>query len=155
MPDCRLRFYQREEQVHAAVEPMKPVINILQKELGDTVPPITDRFFVWLCNFSLDEDNLLEERKLSFKDTVRNEKPTLGSVQSAIDLFHQSFQAETKFQNLVSVLQNDDELELNHSKLIAETIHLLARRSETELLEKLEREMLTGFISLQMTTKST
>ncbi|KAJ7376747.1 hypothetical protein OS493_032805 [Desmophyllum pertusum] len=116
---------------------MKPVIKLLQEELGDTIPPITDCLFVWLCTFFPDEDNWLdEEHKLSFKDTVRNEKPTLGSVQSAIDLFHQNFQPEIK-------LQNDDEHESNHFKMIVETIHLLARRSETVLLEKLERDTAT------------
>ncbi|KAJ7365652.1 hypothetical protein OS493_002364 [Desmophyllum pertusum] len=127
-------------KVSAAVEPMKPVIQLLQKELGDTVPPITGHFFIWLCCFFSGEDKLLEEHKLSFKDTVRNEKPTLVSVQSAIDLLHQNLQAETKFQNLVSEWKNENEQETNYSKMIVETIHLLSCRSETELLETLERD---------------
>ncbi|KAJ7381292.1 hypothetical protein OS493_001413 [Desmophyllum pertusum] len=128
-----------EEKVSAAVEPMKPVIQLLQKELGDTVPPITGHFFIWLCCFFSGEDKLLEEHKLSFKDTVRNEKPTLVSVQS-VDLLHQNLQAETKFQNLVSEWKNENEQETNYSKMIVETIHLLYCRSETELLETLERD---------------
>ena len=43
--------YWKEEEVHEAVEPMKPVVKLLQEELGDTVPPVTDVFFIWLCYF--------------------------------------------------------------------------------------------------------
>lgn len=133
-------LYWGEEDIPAAAKPMKPVIQLLQKELGDTTPPITDLFFVWLCFFFPNADNLLDEHKLSFKDAGRNEKPTPGSVQSAIDWFHQNLQAETKFQDLVSGWKSDDEQESKYSKLIVETIHVLSQRAEMKLLQRLQED---------------
>ena len=56
-----LLYCGKEEDFSAATYPMKPVIQLLQKELGDTAPPITDCFFVWLCFFFPDDNSLLEE----------------------------------------------------------------------------------------------
>ena len=114
---------------------MKPVVKLLQEELGDTVPPITDIFFIWLCYFFPHRKNLVVEHKLRFTDPSRNEKPTLGHAQPAIDLFHQNFQAETKLKSLVSGW-NDTESDI--SSLIAKTVVVLIQRSETKFLEKLE-----------------
>lgn len=133
-------LYWGEEDIPAAAKPMKPVIQLLQKELGDTTPPITDLFFVWLCFFFPDEGNLLEEHRLSFKDALRNEKPTPGSVQAAIDWFHQNLQAETKFQDLVSGWKSDDEQESKYSKMIVDTICVLFQRSEMKLLQRLQED---------------
>lgn len=133
-------LYWEEEAVPAAAKPMKPVIQLLQKELGDTTPPITDLFFVWLCLFFPDEGKLLKEHQLSFKDAGRNAKPTPGSVQIAIDRFHQNLQAETKFQNLVSGWKNEDEQQSKYSKMIVETIHLLCQRLELKLLQGLQED---------------
>ena len=140
-------LYWEEGAIPAAAKPMKPVIQLLQKELGDTTPPITDLFFVWLCFFFPDEGKLLEEHQVSFKDVGRNAKPTPGSVQSAIDQFHQNLQAETKFQDLVSGWKNDDEQEAEYSKMIVETICLLSRRSEKKILQRLE-EVASSFYNI-------
>ncbi len=78
-----------------------------------------------------------EEHRLSFKDAGRNEKPTPGSVQVALDLFHQNLQTEAKFQDLISNWKNDDEEETQYFKEIVETIHHLSQRSETKLLQRL------------------
>ena len=96
---------------------MKPVVELLQKELGETVPPITNNFFIWLCYFFLHQNTLAVEHKLRFKDLSRNEKPTPGHVQPAIDLFHQNLQAETKLKNLESEWNNTHS---NLPSLIAE-----------------------------------
>ncbi|KAL9982370.1 hypothetical protein ACROYT_G004403 [Oculina patagonica] len=133
-------LYWEEEAIPAAAKPMKPVIELLQKELGDTTPPITDLFFVWLCFFFPGGNNLLEEHRLSFKDAGRNEKPTPGSVQAAVDLFDKNLQTEAKFQDLVSEWKKDDKEESQFSKKIVETIHLLSQRSETKLLQRLEED---------------
>jgi len=133
-------LYWEEEAISAAATPMKPVIQLLQKELGNTVPQITDLFFVWLCFFFPDEGKLLEEHQISFKDAERNAKPTPVFVQSAIDLFHQKLQAETKFKELVSGWKNDDEQESKCSKMIIEVIDLLSRRSEMKLLQRLQED---------------
>ena len=128
---------------------MKPVIQLLQKELGDTIPPITDHFFIWLCFFFPGGDNLLKEHRLSFKDARQNEKPTIGSVQSAIGLFQQNIQTEAgKTQDLVSEWKNDDEEESQYSKMIKETIHLLFQRSEIKLLKRLEEDARRSYRTL-------
>ena len=44
-------MFWKNEEVSDAIKPMKSVIKILQKELGETVPPITDHFFILLCFF--------------------------------------------------------------------------------------------------------
>ena len=130
--------YWEEEAIATAAKPMKPVIQLLQKELGDTTPPITDLFFVWLCFFFPDEGELLKEHQLSFKDAGRNAKPTPSSVQSAIEQFHQNLQAGTKFQELVSAWKSEDEQESKYSKMIVETIHVLSQRLEFKLLQRLQ-----------------
>ncbi|PFX21592.1 uncharacterized protein LOC111335380 [Stylophora pistillata] len=128
--------YWTEEEVLAAVEPMKPVVKLLQKELGDTVPPLTDLFFIWLCYFFPLEEDLAAEHKLSFKDPSRNDKPTSSHVQPAIDLFHQNLQVDTKLKNLASGWNNS---ESNLPRIIAETVAVLVQRSEKKILEKLQR----------------
>ena len=133
-------FYWEEEAIPAAAKPMKPVIQLLQKELGDTTPPITDFFFVWLCFFFPDEGKLLKEHQLNFKDAGRNGKPTPSSVQSAIEQFHQNLQGGTKFQELVSAWKSEDEQESKHAKMIAETIHVLSQRLELKLLQRLQED---------------
>ena len=133
-------FYWEEEAIPAAAKPMKPVIQLLQKELGDTTPPIKDFFFVWLCFFFPDEGKLLKEHQLSFKDAGRNAKPTPSSVQSAIEQFHQNLQGGTKFQELVSAWKSEDEQESKYSEMIAETIHLLSQRLELKLLQRLQED---------------
>ena len=123
---------------------MKPVVELLQKELGETVPPITNNFFIWLCYFFPHQNTLAVEHKLRFKDLSRNEKPTPGHVQPAIDLFHQNLQAETKLKNLVSEWNNTHS---NLLSLIAETMAVLIQRSETKFLEKLQRDA-NGFYEI-------
>lgn len=120
------------------IAPLKPMMQLLQEELGDTVPPLTDYFFVWLCYFFPDMKYLLAEHKPSFKDPAKNEKPSPGYVQSAIEQFHQNFQADAKLKSLVSAWKNDDNQAPNYFNVMIETIHLLAQRSKVKLLEILE-----------------
>ena len=40
---------------------MKSVIEILQEELGETIPPLTPYFFLWLCHFFPDKSDLLDD----------------------------------------------------------------------------------------------
>ena len=127
-----------EDEFRDAVASMKPVMELLQKELGKTVPPITNYFFTWLCHFFPDMKNVPNEHKLRFEDPVRNEKPSTDSVESAIHLFHQNLQAKTKMKNLVSIWKNDDEQAPNYFNVIVETIYLLAQRLEVKSLERLE-----------------
>ncbi|KAL9982369.1 hypothetical protein ACROYT_G004402 [Oculina patagonica] len=128
-------LYWEEEAIPAAAKPMRPVIELLQKELGDTSSPITDLFFVWLCFFFAGGNNLLEEHPLH--------QHTPGSVQAAVDLFDQDLrtEAKSKFQDLVFIWKIDAEQELSHfSENILETIHLLSQRSETKFLKKIQED---------------
>ena len=127
----------KKEEVAHAVQPMKAVIDILQEELGETVPSMTHHFFLWLCFFFPDMSNLLGENRLSFKDATRNMKPTVASVQSAIDQCHMDQQFEASLQKLVSGWESGEERDSVNSKMIAEMVRLLSQRSEARILENL------------------
>ena len=127
----------KKEEVTRAVQPMKAVIDILQGELGETVPSITHHFFLWLCFYFPDMSNLLGANRLSFKDTARNMKPTVASVQLAIDRCQMDQQFEAGLQNLVSGWESDEEHDSVNSKMIAEMVRLLSHRSEAKILENL------------------
>ena len=132
-------MYWAEEEVRDAVEDMEPVIELLQKELGETVPSITDHFFIWLCYFFPDQSNLREENRLRFKEPSRNTKPSLASLQPAIDEFNKHQQIGlANLQKLVSEWEFKEQQESSYSKIIADTIHILAQRSETKILERLQ-----------------
>ena len=133
-------MYWEEEEVRGAVEPMKDVIALLQKELGETVPPITDRFFIWLCFFFPGEYSLHEDHRLSFKDAARNTKPTTASVQAAIEEFLKYQDIENSLQNLVSGWETGEDQDSKSPKMIAETVHLFAQRLEKKILKCLERD---------------
>ena len=143
----------KKKEVSDAIKPMKAVIKILQKELGMTVPPITDHFFIWLCFFFPDKSNLLGKNRLSFKDASRNTKPNHASVQTVVDQFHEEQQFESKLQKLVSGWQTEQreskdskmtaeswepDEELKFTKMIAEILQILGQRSETKILECLQ-----------------
>lgn len=66
---------KEENEVSRAVQPMKTIIKLLQKELGETVPPVTSHFFIWLCYFFPDESNLNEAHRLNFKMPSRTCNP--------------------------------------------------------------------------------
>ena len=127
----------KKEEVAYAVQPMKAVIDILQTELGETVPSMTHHFFLWLCFFFPDMSNLLRENRLSFKDATRNIKPTVASVQSAIDQCQMDQQSEASLQNLVSGWESYEEHDSVNSKMIAEIVRLLSQRSEAKILVNL------------------
>ena len=131
-------MYWGKEEVRGAVEPMKEVVELLQKELGETVPPITDHFFIWLCYFFPDECNLHEEHRLRFKDDARNTKPTPASVQAAIDQFVKNQDVENRLQTLLSGWETGEDQESKNCKMIAETVRLLAQRSQAKVLERLQ-----------------
>ena len=125
---------------------MKEVIDVLQKELGATVPPITDYFFVWLCYLFPDKSNLLEENRLGFKDPARNTKPSLASVQTTVDDFNKDVQIEANLHIVakrwnIKTTDSTKHTEYLHqskyAKSIVETIHILSQKSETKILERL------------------
>ena len=138
-------MYWGEDEVSRAVEPMKAVMELLQKELGETVPLITNHFFIWLCYFFPSNSNLIEENRLSFKDAARNMKPTHASVQSAIDELKKDQQIESNLQKLVSGWESDEDQKSVFSKIIAEAVCVLAQRSETKILERLKENAVRFF----------
>ena len=84
----KMKKKEEENEVTRAVQPMKAIIELLQKVLGETVPPVTSHFFIWLCYFVPNESNLNEAHRLNFKDAVKNVQPFLTSAQAAISEFH-------------------------------------------------------------------
>ena len=126
----------------AKFAPLRPVLHILHKELGETVPPITNYFFIWLCYFFPDKLNLHEEHKLIFKDAASNRKPTYASIQPSLDEYHKVQQFETTFRKLFSEWEDDQSNESNNARMIAETIHLLAQRSQVDTLKSLGEHFL-------------
>ena len=127
----------KKEEVAYAVQPMRAVIDILQTELGETVPSMTHHFFLWVCFFFPDMSNLLGENRLSFKDATRNIKPTVASVQSAIDQCQMDQQSEASLQKLVSGWESYEEHDSVNFKMIAEIVRLLSQRSEAKILVNL------------------
>ena len=84
----KMKKKEEENEVTRAVQPMKAIIELLQKVLGETVPPVTSHFFIWLYYFFPNESNLNEAHRLNFKDAVKNVQPSLTSAQAAISEFH-------------------------------------------------------------------
>ena len=130
----------KKEDIRCVVDPMRTIVKLLQKELGETVPPITDHFFVWLCCFFPDNSKLLEGNRLSFKDDTRNTKPTSVSLQTLIDEFHKELQFGKRLQDLltqwnVKTREKEEWHESKYPTMIEETFRLLAQRSETKILE--------------------
>ena len=69
-----------------------------------------------------------------YKDATRNIKPTVASVQSAIDQCQMDQQSEASLQNLVSGWESYEEHDSVNSKMIAEIVRLLSLRSEAKIL---------------------
>ena len=132
----------KSEGRKCVVEPMKAVVELLQKELGETVPPITDDFFVWLCCFFPDKANLTEGNRLRFKDDTRNTKPTHAYVQTAIAEFHKELQFGDSLEKWLTIwrIKTLEKFEWEQSKfpkMIEETIRQISKRSEAKILERL------------------
>jgi len=71
---------QREK----ALQPMKPIVELFQKELGETDPAITLGFFLWLCFSFPYKSHWVDENRLRFTDASRNTKPSQTTVDIAI-----------------------------------------------------------------------
>ena len=109
---------EENEVSRAAVQPMKAITELLQKELGETVPPITSDFFIWLCYFFPNESNLNEAHRLNFKGAIKNLQPPLTSTQAAISEFHNYFQTATKVQKLMSKWEGEKHLKSKYLIII-------------------------------------
>ena len=133
-------MYMGEEEVNGVAESMKGVIEVLQKELGDTVPPINGRFFIWFCFFFPNGSGLNVEQRLRFKDESRNTKPTTASVMSAIHQFHKNLESENSVQKMLSDWEAGEQRDSIYSKLLVETCQLLALRSEAEVFNALQKD---------------
>lgn len=131
------------EKLSRDLEPIKVAIQLLQREIGETDSPISNGFFIWLSWFFPNTSNLPEENRLTFKDDARNTKPTLASVQTAVQQYHKFQQSETKLQKLRSGWEGDEDQKSDYSKIIAETVYLLAQRSEAKILGGLRKDART------------
>ena len=133
-------MYMVEEEIDGVEKSMKGVIEVLQKELGDTVPPINGRFFIWFCFFFPNVSSLDEEQRLRFKDESRNTKPTTASVMSAIHQFHKNLESENSVQKLLSEWEAGEQRDSIYGKLLVESFHLLALRSEAGVFDALQKD---------------
>lgn len=68
------------------------LLDIIREELGETNHPITGRNLLWLLFYpeSLELEPQSEDLELIFQDPNRNKKPTLESVQPALQRLEQS-----------------------------------------------------------------
>lgn len=62
---------------------MKPIVELLLKELGETYPAITLGFFLWLFFSFPYKSHLVDENRLRFTDASRNTKPSQTTVDIA------------------------------------------------------------------------
>ena len=131
------------EKLSPDLEPIKVAIQLLQREIGDTDPPISNGFFIWLSWFFPNRSSLPEENRVTFKDDARNTKPTLASVQTAVQQYHKFQQFETKLQKLLSGWEGDEDKKSEYSRIIAETVYLLIQRSEAKILSVLKKDART------------
>ena len=134
-------MYMAEKEVSRVAESMKGVIEVLRKELGDTVPPINGRFFIWFCFFFPNGSSLDEEQRLRFKDESRNTKPTTALVMSAIQQFHKNLESENSVQKMLSEWEAGEQRDSTYGKVLVETFHLLALRSEARVFDALQKDV--------------
>ena len=138
-----------KEEVERATEPMKSVIELLQEELGETIPPVTPYFFLWLCFFFPDKSDLLDDNRLCFKDASRNMKPTRTSVNMVITDYNRELRFKDSLQEMFGkwksvMLQRNSKMRASEQllqkipKKIEETLPLLSLRSEAKVLEQLK-----------------
>ena len=138
-----------KEEVERATEPMKPVIELLQEELGETIPPLTPYFFLWLCFFFPDKSDLLDDNRLCFKDASRNMKPTRTSVNMVLVDYNRELRFEDSLQEIFrkwesvmlrryTKMLESEQLLPEIPKKIKETISILSLRSKSKVLEQLE-----------------
>ena len=138
-----------KEEVERACGPLKSVMELLLKELGETVPPLTPYFFLWLCFFFPDKSDLLDDNRLCFKDPSRNVKPTRTSVDMVIANYNRELRFKDSLQEMLSkwksvmLRHNAKKLESEQllqkiTKKIEETLPLLSLRSEAKVLEQLK-----------------
>lgn len=131
-------MYWTQETLGLSMKPIKAAIEVLQREIGETDPPMCNYFFIWLCCGFFPEKCL--QNRLFFKDTTKNTKPTPASVQTAVEQFHKFQQFELNLQKLLSEWKRDEDENSKHSVMIAETVHLLALRSEAKILARLYQD---------------
>ena len=138
-----------KEEVERATGPMTSVIELLQEELGETIPPLTPYFFLWLCFFFPDKSDLLDGNRLCFKDASRNMKPTHTSVDMVIADYNRELRFKDSLQEMfrkwksVMLQRNTKMLESEQllqkiPKKIEETLPLLSLRSEAKVLVQLK-----------------
>lgn len=100
------------EKLSRCLEPIKEVIQVLRREIGETDPPISNGLFIWLCCFFPDQSIVLEQNRVTFRDAARNTKPTLATVQTAVEQqndYNEFQQFETSLRRLSSGWEEDED----------------------------------------------
>ena len=89
------------------------IINVL----SCLVLSISNGFFIWLCCFFPDQSIFLEENRVTFRDAARNTKPTLATVQTAVEQYNEFQQFETSLRKLSSGWEEDEDQKSEYSKI--------------------------------------
>lgn len=97
------------EKLSRCLEPIKEAIQVLRREIGETDPPISNGLFIWLCCFFPDQSIVLEQNRVTFRDAARNTKPTLATVQTAVEQYNEFQQFETSLRKLSSGWEEDED----------------------------------------------
>ena len=105
------------EKLSRCLEPIKVAIQVLRREIGETDPPISNGFFIWLCCFFTDQSIFLEENRVTLRDAARNTKPTLATVQTAVEQYNEFQQFETSLRKLSSGWEEDEDQKSEYSKI--------------------------------------
>ncbi|KAK3755808.1 hypothetical protein QZH41_003193 [Actinostola sp. cb2023] len=139
--DYRYKHWSNK-YMYKIVEPMKSVIDLLQKEFGETNPPIADRFLIWLLflfppmqTAFLREEPLDEEDSIYFKDSGKNAEPTFESVQADLDRYYNKSKSGI-FQTCAIKWMHAREKSVC-SKLLVEMLDYLVQGSQKNIIEKL------------------
>lgn len=88
-------------QWEKAVKPIKPMVELLQMELGETDPAITVGFFLWLCFFFPYKSDLVDDSRLRFRDASGNTKPSQTTVDFAIADYKRTLGFEDCLQEML------------------------------------------------------
>jgi hypothetical protein len=143
-PDVSAHGYRQWawSDTRAALEDIRPAINLLQDELGQTEYPIIDTdFFIWLSFFSFTEEYYKHDGRLKFTNSVNNDKPTPESVQPALERYHQNQPEEYVNKEVVSKwkqqLYQDKINPIERIKTLVDLVVCLIQRSEMKAVEKL------------------
>ncbi|XP_031555330.1 uncharacterized protein LOC116292206 [Actinia tenebrosa] len=133
--------YWSEEEMKQVVESMKPVTDLLQEELGETIPSIHGNFLFWFLYFFPEKMRFDEEDKLSFKDAAKNEKPSIESIQPMLEYFQKNLLREFQTSSARWMKEKAFPEETETCKFVIESLDALVQRSDARFLKNIQRSI--------------